>query len=103
MLMKYVKYYWKYIDANTPVLVFAELDDERYSTRQVEVFLDRHIEIQGKNGAYVSEAPYPSNEEINAMDEFCIMNISKEEFESVWRRFPASYEGSIDFPEMAVL
>lgn len=91
--MEYVKYYWKYIDEETPILIFAELDEERYSTRQVEVFPDRHIEIMGDKEAYVSEAPYPSNEEIDNMGEFKILNISKYEFEEIWSSYPNKYTG----------
>lgn len=90
--MEYVKYYWKYIDDETPILIFAELDDERYSTRQVSVFLDRHIEIMGDKEVYVSEEPYPSNEEINNMGEFKIFNISKFEFERIWASYPNDFE-----------
>ena len=91
--MEYVKYYWKYIDKETPVLIFAELDEERYSTRQVEVFPDRHIEIAGDKEEYVSEAPYPPNEEIDNMGEFKIFNISKSEFEDIWHSYPNKYYG----------
>lgn len=95
--MEYVKYYWKYIDEETPILIFAELDEERYSTRQVEVFTDRHIEIMGDKEAYVSEASYPSNEEIDNMGEFKILNISKSEFEEIWSSYPNKYTGDIKY------
>jgi len=95
--MEYVKYYWTYIDEETPILIFAELDEERYSTRQVEVFPDRHIEIMGDKEAYVSEAPYPSNEEIDNMGEFKIFIISKSEFEEIWRSYPNNYTGDIKY------
>lgn len=94
--MEYVKYYWKYIDESTPVLIFAELDKERYSTRQIDVFQDCHIETMGDKGFYVSEEPYPLNEEIDKMGEFKIFNISKDEFETVWNQFPNTYIGSIE-------
>lgn len=97
--MEYVKYYWEYIDEETPVLIFAELDEERYSTRQADVFSDRHIEILGDKEEYVSEAPYPSNDEINDMGEFKIFNISKSEFEHVWNSYPNKYEGMLAYIE----
>jgi hypothetical protein len=95
--MEYVKYYWKCIDDETPILIFAELDDERYSTRQVSVFLDRHIEIMGDKEEYVSEEPYPSNEEINNMGEFRIFNISKSEFEKIWAIYPNNFEDNLQY------
>lgn len=95
--MEYVKYYWKYIDDETPILIFAELDDERYSTRQVYVFLDRHIEIMVDKEVYVSEEPYPSNEEINNMGEFKIFSISKSEFEKIWASYPNDFEYDLQY------
>ena len=97
--MEYVKYYWKYIEEETPVLIFAELDEERYSVREVDVFSDRHMERFGENEEYVSEEPYPSNKEIDEMGEFKIFSISKEEFEDVWKHSYSSlgYEGNLDY------
>ncbi len=40
---------------------------------------------------YVSEAPYPPNEEINNMGEFKIFNITKSEFEAIWCSYPNKY------------
>lgn len=42
---EYIKWYWKYIDDETPVLLFYEVDlkEERYATRMAEVFADRTI------------------------------------------------------------
>ncbi len=97
--MKYVKYFWQYIADDTPVLIYAELDKERYSTRCVNIFSDRHMEREGEFEAYVSEAPYPSNDEINEMGEFKIFDISKAEFEEVWNRFSETFIGDLDFIE----
>ncbi len=93
--MEYVKYYWDYIDMQTPILIFAELDEERYSTRQIEIFPDRHIEYLGIHEAYVSEEPYDSNEEINNMGEFQIFNISQLEFETLWNPRLDFYTGHL--------
>ncbi len=42
---EYLKCFWKYIDDETPVLLFYEVDleNERYATRMVEVFCDRRV------------------------------------------------------------
>lgn len=95
--MEYVKYFWKYTDDDTPILIFAELDEERYSIRDISVFPDRHIEIQGE---YISEEPYPQNEEINDMVDFKIFNISKDEFEKVWNSYQHKFYGSLEFPSL---
>ncbi len=97
--MEYVKYYWKYIDKQTPVLIFAELDKDRYSMREVDVYSDRHMERLGEDEEYVSDEPYPSNNEIDEMGEFKIFSISKQEFEEVWRHsyFLRRYDGKLSY------
>lgn len=50
----------------------------------------------------MSEAPYPSNDEINDMGEFKISNISKSEFEQVWNSYPGKYEGMLAYIEKEV-
>lgn len=101
-MVEYVKYYWKYIDAETPVLVFAELNEARYATRDIAVYPDRHMERFGGNGKLVSEEPYDSNAEINSWGEFWITDISKEEFECVWDHWSGSYPGDVSFPKNLV-
>lgn len=97
--MEYVKVFWQYIDNDTPVLMFVELNNERYSIREIDIFQDRHTEtISEKGFETISKEPYPSNDEINNMDEFRIYNISKQEFEEVYKIPPKNYEGNIDFP-----
>lgn len=38
---EYIKWFWKYIDDETPVILFYEVDleNERYATRMAEVVL----------------------------------------------------------------
>lgn len=40
---EYIKWFWKYIDDETPTLLFYEIDleNERYATRMTEVFSDK--------------------------------------------------------------
>ena len=99
--MEYVKCFWKYIDEETPVLMFYEIDEdeERYATRVIDVFNDRHIEkLEDKANIFVSEAPCPDIEEINKMGEFKAFVISKQEFENLWSDSCQKYKGSLDFP-----
>lgn len=93
--MEYVKWRWFHSFPDEPVLCFAELEEERYSTRQVEVFRDGSQQALGEQEAYVSEQPYPSNDEINEMGEFLICNITKEEFETVWMHRYETYQGEL--------
>jgi len=84
---EYLKCFWKYIDDETPVLLFYEVDleNERYATRMVEVFCDRQVkQIIEEGFEFVTEAEVPQVEEINSEPEFFAQIISKDEFEKVY-------------------
>ena len=96
---EYVKWFWKYIDDETPVLLFYEVDleNERYATRMIEVYSDKSVNIVVEEGFdFITEAPVPTIEEINRELEFYALNISGDEFESVYSA--EIYSESIDFP-----
>ena len=44
---EYIRCFWKYIDNETPVVLFYEVDclNERYAVRMTEIFPDRSAEI----------------------------------------------------------
>lgn len=96
---EYIKWFWKYIDDDTPILLFYEIDleNERYATRITEVFSDKRVIPVIENGFdYVTEAPVPTIDEINKEPEFFAVIISKEEFENVYKT--ENYAGEISFP-----
>ena len=96
---EYVKFYWQYIDEETPVVLFYEVDleNERYVTRLLEVFADRRaVPILDEGSAFVTEAPVPPIETINQEDEFFAVQISKDEFEAAYNS--AVYPGDVRFP-----
>jgi hypothetical protein len=93
--MIYLKVKWIHssFSANRPVLIYSELDRERWELRKVEVFpsgrmdyADPEVEV-GDTG--LSEVPLPSFEEIAADPEFEPEVISKAEFEKVWAKATA--------------
>lgn len=96
---EYIKCFWKYIDEETPVLLFYEVDleNERYATRMTEVFSDRRAVPVDEGYAFVTEAPVPTVDEINQKDEFFAMVISREEFEEIYQS--SIYLGKITFPD----
>lgn len=97
---EYIKWFWKYIDDETPVLLFYEVDleNERYATRMAEVFYDMVVKPVIEEGFdFVTEAPIPTVEEINCEPEFCAEIISKEKFEEVYNS--KKYKGCIEFPK----
>lgn len=96
---EYVKWFWKYIDDETPILLFYEIDleNERYATRMTEVFSDKKaVPVIEEGFEFITEAPVPTIEEINKEPEFFAVVISKEEFENAYKS--EIYSGDISFP-----
>lgn len=97
---QYIKCYWKYIDDETPVVLFYEVDleNEQYATRGAEIFSNRKaVPVIEPAFKFITEAPIPMIDEINKDNEFYAEIISKEEFERVISC--NVYDGSIEFPK----
>ncbi len=100
--MEYIKFFWKYIDEETPVLLFYEVDvnEERYATRMIEVYKNRAIKKVIEEGfPFVTEAPVPTVDEINMDSDFFACIITREEFEEIYHSDGQKYNGPIEFPE----
>lgn len=96
---EYIKWFWKYIDDETPILLFYEIDleNERYATRMIEVFSDKKaVPVIEEGFEFITEAPVPTIDEINKETEFFAVVISKEEFENAYKS--EIYSGDISFP-----
>lgn len=84
---EYIKCNWNYIDDETPVILFYEVDleKERYATRMIEVFSNGRISLGLEEGCeFVTEAPVPKVDEINRDKAFLAQVITKEEFEKTY-------------------
>jgi hypothetical protein len=79
---------WIHAYPDQPVLIYSELDHERWELRKVEIFSDGRIwyadaEVEvGDTG--LGQMPLPSVEEIAADPQFVPEVISKAEFEKIW-------------------
>ncbi len=99
--MEYIKFFWKYIDEETPVLLFYEVDvdEERYATRMIEVYKNRTIKKITEEGVrFITEAPVPTVDEINMDMDFFACTITREEFEELYDSNGKKYNDSIEFP-----
>lgn len=97
---EYIKWYWKYIDDETPVVLFYEVDteNERYATRMTEIFSDKSsFPVIEEGFDFITETPVPDIEEINKEPKFYAEIISGEEFERVYKA--KKYSGDIIFPK----
>lgn len=86
--MTYIRVRWTHSLPNTPVLLYSELDDQRWEVRKVEVYGDGHkgfassAESAGDTG--LGKEPIPPLTEIRSDPQFDPSEISKDEFEVVW-------------------
>lgn len=88
--MIYLKVNWKHEDQAYPVVLYSELDEDRWEVRKVEVFPDGRwtyaSESQSIGGTVLGELPIPSLEEIAENLEFEPHLISESEFELAWNK-----------------
>jgi hypothetical protein len=93
--MKYIVYIvcdWKHDDPKYPIRIYSEVDEEGWETRKVQFFPDGRVgyadlERVDNGDTGLSELPLPSIEEINANPRLEDKEITKEEFEEVWRKY----------------
>ncbi len=92
--MTYILVRWKHEHADSPVLLYSELDGERWEVRKVEVFADGRrgwaSTDHEEGGTRLGQVPVPDLETIAAAsdshDGFEPVEISAAEFEVVWGR-----------------
>ena len=86
--MTYLKVKWIHAYPDQPVLIYSELDHERWELRKVEIFSDGRIWYADADVEFeetgLSTMPYPSFEEIATNPKYDAKVISKAEFEKIW-------------------
>jgi hypothetical protein len=86
--MQYIKVIWKHDFKEEPILLYSELGGNRWEVRKVEVFRDGSYGYAGDGREYRSGLglmAVPSLDEIARDPEFEPCQISKDEFEAIWR------------------
>jgi hypothetical protein len=88
--MSFLAVQWHHSNPEDPIWLYSELNDERREIRKVEVFADGlHDWAEGEastGAAQLSKQPLPPFAEIALQPEFAPREISREEFEVVWRK-----------------
>lgn len=86
--MRFIKVVWNHSHQNEPVLLYSELNDERFEVRKVETFTDGHWGYasaeEESGGSVLGSAPVPSLEEIASDPQFDPVEITRDEFERIW-------------------
>jgi hypothetical protein len=87
--MTYILVRWLHNFADEPILLYSELDGDRYETRKVEIFRDGRLGLAGpgveSGGSVLGTEPTPPIGEIAASPEFVPQEVTPDEFEAVWR------------------
>jgi hypothetical protein len=86
----YIRCEWFHDFEDEPCSIYSELGDERYETRKIEVFKDgtttrASTEDLKSDPMALADQATPSLEEVNAYPEFHMEEISKAEFEDLWK------------------
>jgi len=88
--MRYIAVHWHHNNPEYPVELYSEIDDEGWEQRKVEIFADGHLDYADKvdesGSTWLGIEPVPSLAEIAADPEFTPREISKTEFEDLWKR-----------------
>jgi hypothetical protein len=86
--MIFLKVKWLHQNPTDPVVLFSELDPDRYEVRKVEVFADGRKGYasaeESFGGTILGELPIPPSEEIAQDCQFEVMKTTALEFESIW-------------------
>lgn len=87
-MMMYILVRWIHDDADEPLLLFSELDGDRYETRKVEIFRGGRIGLAGADVegcvSTLGDVPVPPLDEI-ASSQFVPQEIEQDEFEAIWK------------------
>ena len=90
-VIEYIDVKWKHDFADEPVRLVSELGEGRYEIRKLEFFRDGTVGCAGAAGCSelteLGIAPVPSLEAINDQSEFEGSEISKSDFEALWRMY----------------
>jgi hypothetical protein len=88
--MGYIKVSWKQDGPHYPIVLYSEVDDERWEVRKVEVFPDGSFgyadRAPSRGTTFLGLEPIPTLTEIAAIPEFEPVAITKDEFEAMWLR-----------------
>lgn len=88
--MNYIKVEWIHSNSDEPVLLYSELDDDRWENRKMEIFGDGRLcyasVAESTGTTRLGEVPTPLLAEIGLDSEFKPFEITKQEFEELWAR-----------------
>jgi hypothetical protein len=77
-------------NAVEPIMLFSELDEERWEVRKVEVFADGRLSYANERGSFgmtkLGDQPVPALEVLAANAEFELAEITRAEFDEIFEK-----------------
>ncbi|HRX84826.1 MAG TPA: hypothetical protein P5572_07395 [Phycisphaerae bacterium] len=87
--MTYIKVRWIHSHPDEPVLLYSELNDDRWEVRKIEVYRDGRRGFASVSDSVgdtrLGQGPVPTLAEIAADPQFEPVAIERAEFEAAWR------------------
>jgi hypothetical protein len=88
--MKYIRVKWKHSNPDEPVFLFSEVEDNGKELRKLECFRNGFCDFASTEAstgnAKLSTQPLPEISKLARDPEFEPVEITKEEFEIVWKK-----------------
>lgn len=88
-VMRYIAVHWHHHCADEPIEMISEIDDDGWEQRKVEIYADGRRdyadESEQTGSTQLGLVPIPSLAEIASDPEFSAREISRDEFETVWK------------------
>jgi hypothetical protein len=92
--VRYLAVQWHHTNPEDPVALYSEIDDAGWEQRKVEIYADgiRNFADRGQRTGttQLGLGVVPPTDEIAANPEFSPREISREEFETIWRNVVGS-------------
>jgi hypothetical protein len=89
--MRYLKVSWIHPFVEEPVLLYSEINEDNFEVRKIEIYQDDSFGIASETKEFGGTAlgidKIPPLEEIRTDTQFLPSEISKAEFEDVWREY----------------
>lgn len=89
--MTYLMCHWIHNFSDEPILLYSEMDHQRYEVRKVELYADGRIGYATQDfehgGTGLSLESVPFTEDIAEQPEFVAVDIDADTFEKVWGHF----------------
>lgn len=89
--MRYIDVNWEHESEGDPFRLVSEIGEDDLETRKLEFFKNGNVglasELSATDGTMLGEAQVPRLEEINAESEFSGKEITKQQFELLWREY----------------